>query len=151
MVLIVFAGCNGDEKKGNKSSGDFSKLTGLWFVSDGEGGSYEEWSEMKGDSMIGRAYKTMDQDTLMSETVTIKREDTATWYIPVMRDQNKGLPVRFRLTHHSDSAFTFENPQHDFPQRIIYRFVTKDSIVARIEGDVEGAQQSAEFSMRRME
>lgn len=151
LVLFFATACNNDEKKDPDVKRGLSLLTGLWFVSDGEGGRYEEWSEMKGDSMTGKAYKLLDQDTLMSETITIKRDDTATWYIPVVRSQNQGLPVKFRLTGSADTAFTFENPQHDFPQRIIYRFVTKDSVVARIEGDVEGELQSIEFNLRRMQ
>lgn len=43
----------------------------------------------------------------------------------------------------------FENPNHDFPQRIIYRLVTVDSLVARIEGRIDGKERSSDFPYRR--
>lgn len=51
-------------------------------------------------------------------------------------------------------AVTFEDPAHDFPQRVIYRRVTPDSIHARIEGIVRGQERGQErgidFPCRRM-
>jgi hypothetical protein len=41
----------------------------------------------------------------------------------------------------------FENPGHDFPQRIIYRR-EGDSLIARIEGEVDGRRRSAQWEWR---
>ena len=51
----------------------------------------------------------------------------------------------FPLKEIGENAVTFENPQHDFPQRILYRLVDKDTLVARIEGSLGGQARSADF------
>jgi hypothetical protein len=43
----------------------------------------------------------------------------------------------------------FENPEHDFPQRIIYRLIANGKLLGRIEGVVDGTERSADFPMTR--
>ena len=54
----------------------------------------------------------------------------------------------FTLLRQSDSETVFENLQHDFPQRIIYR-LEQGKLHARIEGKRNGAIQGIEFPMVR--
>jgi len=44
---------------------------------------------------------------------------------------------------------TFENKDHDFPQRIIYKNTGQDSLYARVEGNDKGKFRKEEFAMRR--
>jgi len=88
-------------------------------VSDGEGGAYEEWSKSNGDSMIGRAYKLSGPtDTIVSERIVLKKDGETVWYIPTVAAQNNGQAIPFKLIAYNDSSFTFENKEHDFPQRV---------------------------------
>jgi hypothetical protein len=46
--------------------------------------------------------------------------------------------VKFKLTSHDGKSFVAENPQHDFPKLIRYKFIKKDDndvLDAAIEGD----------------
>lgn len=55
-----------------------------------------------------------------------------------------GQPAaRFPLKSLDDGVAVFENPAHDFPQRIIYRR-TPDGIAARIEGTMNGAPRAVD-------
>ncbi len=59
--------------------------------------------------------------------------------------------AEFRAVGTSGERLVFENPAHDFPQRIIYRRAGADSLVARIEGP--GPNQTVrgrDFPMRRV-
>jgi len=47
-------------------------------------------------------------------------------------------------------SVVFENLRHDFPQRIIYRRVSEDSLIARIEGMINGAKRSIDFPYRKI-
>ncbi|MDP2958801.1 MAG: hypothetical protein Q8N53_20420 [Longimicrobiales bacterium] len=47
-------------------------------------------------------------------------------------------------------ALVFENLQHDFPQRILYRPLGLDSLVARIEGPRRDGPRGFDFPMRRV-
>jgi hypothetical protein len=43
----------------------------------------------------------------------------------------------------------WENPTHDFPQRILYARVAPDTLVARIEGRTPSGDRSLEWRMTR--
>jgi hypothetical protein len=50
----------------------------------------------------------------------------------------------------SDGEVVFANPAHDFPQRIIYRRVRKDSLHARVEGMQNGRTRGSDFRYARV-
>jgi len=49
----------------------------------------------------------------------------------------------FKLIKGGDREVIFENPQHDFPQRVIYRLQSDGSLLGRIEGVSKGKEKSA--------
>ena len=55
----------------------------------------------------------------------------------------------FKLIKGSAREVIFENPQHDFPQRVIYRLESDGSLVGRIEGVSKGQERSVDFPMSR--
>jgi hypothetical protein len=55
----------------------------------------------------------------------------------------------FPLKEVAADSVVFEAPEHDFPQRIRYRLVDKDTLVARIEGSINGQARSADFPYKR--
>jgi hypothetical protein len=56
----------------------------------------------------------------------------------------------FPLLRISDTEATFENQQHDFPQRVVYARDGESRLRARIEGMRNGALQVSEFPMSRV-
>jgi hypothetical protein len=59
-----------------------------------------------------------------------------------------GPSTAFRLVEVSASHAVFSNPEHDFPQQLIYR-LEDGELVARVEGDVGGRTQSSEWRWKR--
>ncbi len=58
----------------------------------------------------------------------------------------RGRPATsFIATSVSDSSATFENSQHDYPQKIGYRLDRAGRLHARISGEVDGAEESTEW------
>ncbi len=55
----------------------------------------------------------------------------------------------FTASSVSEGAVTFENPLHDFPQRISYKALPGDRLAARIEGMRNGAVRGVDFHMKR--
>lgn len=53
-------------------------------------------------------------------------------------------PVEFRLKEAGNRRVVFENPAHDFPQRIFY-WREDDALVARIEGTLKGKARSMQW------
>jgi hypothetical protein len=130
----------------------FDKFSGLWQAHDSETYLYEEWSKAKKNSMTmyGKTYTLNGSDSIVYERMELRQKGEDVFYIPTTRDQNNNQPVPFKLIFSNDSSFTFENRQHDFPQRIIYRFITNDSLVGRIEGTNRGEEMSQEFYYHRV-
>lgn len=102
---------------------------------------YESWKRIGRHELKSKSYKFNGQDTVLLERVSLKQENNEVFYIPIVEDQNNRQPVKFKLISVSDRKFTFENKEHDYPQRIIYTLVSKDSVVARIEGTTKTGQQ----------
>ena len=58
-------------------------------------------------------------------------------------------PTEFTAHAMSDTSVTFTNLQHDFPQQVTYTRRGADSLVARVEGVVNGATRTIEFPYAR--
>jgi hypothetical protein len=58
--------------------------------------------------------------------------------------------TEFKVVGARGDSVVFANPAHDFPQRIVYKKVGADSLIARIEGDRAGRRQPTTFSYRRI-
>ena len=58
-------------------------------------------------------------------------------------------PAAFRLARLEPRLAVFENAAHDFPQRIGYRRLADDTLLAWIEGEQRGTPRRLEFPMRR--
>ena len=60
--------------------------------------------------------------------------------------------AEFLMTGHAAGKLVFENPQHDFPQRIEYRYVDPNAITATIQGPgKDGRTKTIEYPLQRAE
>lgn len=64
-------------------------------------------------------------------------------------NQNQEKPVSFILTANNLNQLVFENPNHDFPNTIIYNRVGADSLMAEIAGMKDGKKVSQIFKMKK--
>ena len=58
-------------------------------------------------------------------------------------------PTEFRAKAISPTEIVFENPAHDFPQRVTYRLASREMLIATIDGDRAGRRQPVVFSYAR--
>lgn len=147
MALIVLCACE------SRNPGDMEKinwLLGTWASETPEGYVYETWSRNGETEFAGKSYSVNEQDTTVYETIRLVKEESGLSYIPTIKDENNGMPVRFACTTVSETRIVFENPQHDFPQIISYTLVNNDSLVAEIAGTPEGKVEKQTFAMKRV-
>ena len=57
--------------------------------------------------------------------------------------------AEFQLKKLDDNEVVFENPDHDFPQRVIYRLIDSDHLRGRIEGMTSDGEARVEFPLTR--
>lgn len=61
------------------------------------------------------------------------------------------LSTTFLSREINAGSIVFEDPAHDFPQRVGYRRVAADRMLAWIEGTVAGKTRRQEFPYRRVD
>ena len=100
----------------------------------------EIWKKTDKSLYTGRGVKVALRDTTLLESLKLSYHDDNTWYIPTVPDQNNALPVSFKMVQSSENKMVFENPDHDFPQRILYQYLPAikstndtDSMYVRVE------------------
>jgi hypothetical protein len=107
---------------------------GTWVMKTKVSAICEEWKMKNNLQLTSRAYRVKGKDTVQQETVLLSVQGNDIYYTSTVPNQNDAKPVPFKLVEAKGMKFTFSNPEHDFPQRIIYEFVNKDSLHAWIEG-----------------
>lgn len=125
-------------------------IIGEWEMADAEGRLVERWTKVNDTLMKGFSYQVVQGDTVFSETMECYLSGTEVFYVPTVSGQNDGKSVVFRMADHAGDSVSFVNPEHDFPSRIVYRRVGRDSLVASIEGMIEGTFRRQELPMRKL-
>jgi Domain of unknown function (DUF6265) len=125
-------------------------LIGIWENKTQKGSIYETWTKSGDKEFSGKSYSVKDKDTIVFENIRIMQENKKLFYIPTVKNQNEGLPVRFASKTISENQLVFENPQHDFPQIIAYTKITSDSLIAEISGTKNGQKRKQTFPMKRV-
>ncbi len=132
---------------------DISKaewLIGTWENKTQRGSIYETWNKTNDNEFSGISYIIKEKDTIVFENIRLVQEQDGLFYIPTVKNQNDGLPVRFATKTISETQMVFENPKHDFPQIISYTKITSDSLVAEISGTKNGQERKQTFPMKRV-
>jgi hypothetical protein len=129
--------------------GDIEQLrwmSGCWESTQGGLIVEERWLAPRGGLMLGIGRTLRNGRAVGHEFLRIFERDGGL----VLEAHPSGqAATAFRAVVVSDAAAVFENPEHDFPQRIIYR-PAPDSLLARIEGEVEGRVRGMDIRMGRI-
>lgn len=120
-------------------------LAGCWSSVGGEPGSGECWLAPAGGAMIGLSRTVRGGKVVAHELVQIRQVDGVLAYVALPSGQSEAT---FPLARSGPFELVFENPEHDFPQRIVYR-LDGDRLDARIEGAMDGTERSIPFPMVR--
>jgi hypothetical protein len=146
FLLVTLAICNSVHAQTKPSVADLFWLSGCWQGRQGTAVVEEIWSKPAGTSMLGLGRTVKDNRTVSFEFMQLREQDGMLAFLP----QPQGGPqVRFPLKESTSGKFTFENLNHDFPQRVIYE--RKNSLlVASIEGTQNGKFSRHEFVLRKV-
>ena len=123
-------------------------LAGCWENTRVGGRTAEHWMKPEGGTMLGMSRTTEGDSTIGFELLMISEEEEGLVYTAWPSGQAE---TSFLVVDVMDSVIAFENPEHDFPQRIIYRLKADGTMEASIEGEVEGEIQGVDIPMRRVE
>jgi len=125
-------------------------LEGMWLMKTKKGFIGEEWKKVDANYLQNRGFMIRGMDTITTEKVALRNKEDGIYYISTVEDQNNKQPVAFKLTSADNNIFIFENAEHDFPKRISYHQVTKDSLAAWIDGGAAQPGKRSSFGYRRI-
>ena len=134
LLAVAVPGC--------ASAQDASFLAGYWISCSGGQEVSETWSDARGKVMIGTS-------------VTLEKGETS-WEFNRIAPSAAGLsffaapsgqpPAEFLLSaaRSGRNRLVFENPAHDFPQRVIFA-LQGEHLKARIEGTIGGKAEAMDW------
>lgn len=118
-------------------------LQGTWKREDKE--IYEHWDKLNETSLKGISYSWKEGQMIITEYLDISEVDKEIIYTATVLNQNGGKGVAFTLTK-SDSVWTFENPNHDFPKKIVYQKLNDTELSVKVS---DGNQSELVYRMQK--
>jgi hypothetical protein len=119
-------------------------LAGCWKHEEPGFRRDEQWMRPSGGTMIGMSRSVAEERTVEHEYLRIEVRGDGLAYVANPSGQAEAVFLQAEIT---DRMVAFEAPGHDFPQRIVYERMSPRSILAWIEGDVDGVSRVVEFPM----
>ncbi|MCR5874302.1 DUF6265 family protein [Phenylobacterium sp. J426] len=121
-------------------------LAGAW-TQDRDGGVVQEtWLQPRDGVMAGVSQTNRPGRKPFVEHMTISAEPAGLTFTALIQGQP---PTAFVLLPGKNDELVFENPAHDFPQRVFYRRCGED-LCAGIEGRVKGEVRRQEWRYTRV-
>lgn len=150
-LAAVFCACQVAGAQSARAPGleDLAFMSGCWegpFSSRGRTGVIEEhYTSPSANVMLGTTRYLIEGRAVQFELTVIRADSAGVNLIPYPGGRASDA---FRLTDGQGARAVFENPEHDYPKRIIYFMDGEDVRVARIDGGPEDTGGS-EWRMKR--
>lgn len=127
LFLLMTAPLFGQKK-------EFAWLIGTWKLKDKN--IVETWSlDKDGRSLKGVSMKVNGNESTILEETRLVYKNNSFYYVADITG-NQGA-IDFKISSFDQTSFISENPKHDFPKLIRYRYIMRDNkefIEAAIEG-----------------
>jgi uncharacterized protein YciI len=118
-------------------------LQGTWKVENKN--VYEHWDMLNEKSLKGFSYSIQNEQLVISEYLEIIKNEHDIIYTATVLNQNQGKGIHFTLSKNGNT-FTFENPEHDFPKKIVYQMITENEVLVQVS---DGKQKGFAYRMHK--
>lgn len=139
-LLMALGACGATAQAPDRAMPDW--MSGYWLACEG-GETAENWMGAGRDTLLGTNLNGGGYEFLR---IAANESGRIVYY---SMPGGRSPATEFALTSNADQRAVFENPDHDFPKRIIYER-DGDVMTARIDGG-EGAEQAMEWRFQRAE
>ena len=133
-------------------------LPGSWRTESAKSVTIESWQWVHPGLLTGQAVRVKKDsgDTLFAESLMIADMGGEVFYLAKVPENP--FPVSFKLKTVTDSSIVFENPLHNFPQRVLYQRKNGQitAVVSKIDGsspitfDYQRVEQSSQKGAEQM-
>ena len=122
-------------------------MAGCWRQAT-EGRTVDEmWMTPAAGTMVGVSRTVAGNRTVAFEFLRIHEDGGRLTFTAKPSGQNE---ASFAVLKIGARDVVFDNPAHDFPQRVMYR-LENDTLIGRIEGTLDGKARSVDYPMRRVD
>jgi hypothetical protein len=149
VTILLFASCQKSKEVSKIVGADW--LLGKWEHKSDAGNLLEIWKKVNDSIYNGESYFIKGEDTLHFEKIQMKQKGEDLFYIATVKGQNNDKPITFKHNDTIPKLLVFENTKHDFPQKIMYSQIRKDSIVIQISGIQQDKPSSIRYSLKKTE
>ncbi len=139
LILLCFFAIMPTSVNANECSdiATLEKLIGDWKAETSDSLVKESWAHVSNHTFEGAGiFYDANGQLLSAESLRIVEMSGEIFYIAKVA-QNQ-LPTSFKLTACTGGQLTFENPDHDFPKKLTYHFLSSTELHVTVEGDGEG-------------
>jgi hypothetical protein len=130
----------------SKGTEQLAWLAGSWSGTQAGVQVEEVWIVPKAGVMLGMHRDVFASGKSFFEFLRIAETDDG---VALFASPEGQPPTRFDMVFSSERRVEFENPTHDFPQRILYWLDEDGSLHARIEGSDQGREKHFEWVWSR--
>lgn len=123
-------------------------LAGQWEGIQNSGVYHEEWELTYEDELKGRAYLIKKGEIINNEILIIHSDGGNVYYTADVSHNPK--PVSFKLTYSGNNKFVFENPGHDFPQKITYVNNCDETLTATVEAVDNEKSRKTVYNLKKI-
>lgn len=149
FVALCLLHATGSTFAANEASlSQLAWLSGCWSAEGSELGSGEQWMPLAGASLMGIGRTIRQGKTVAYEFMRITENSDGK--LAFFAQPSGKPPASFPVRSMSSTDVVFENLDHEFPQRVIYRLVTPTQLRAGIEGMRDGTLKTVEYPMTRV-
>ena len=146
--VVVTAGTAGAADAPANRAADFGFMTGCWQAADAQTTQEESWSRPVGGHMMGTARVVAGGKVVFTEYVEVAEKPSGLVMTVALGIGKPG--VSFTRIASGPNEVVFENPKHDFPQRIRYRKDSDTQVTARIEGVEKGQAKGEDYAYKKV-
>ena len=148
-VIVLATSAHAQAPAAKPTLQDFAWLAGQWRIEQADRLVDEHWMAPVGGLMMGMARNVQGGKVREYEFTLLRQEPNGDIFY--VASPSKQTETSFKLTSLRNGAAVFENPEHDFPQKVIYAQQPDGSLLAAIEGlGRDGKVRRVEYPYKRV-
>lgn len=124
-------------------------LLGTWDNNDSQSDYYEIWTRVNDSTFSAKTFLAIERDTIFADSMSISERNGSLFFSKSTPYQNRRSFIDFGLTSSADGRLIFENPKNEFPNRIIYQKISRDSISISNTGIRNSEDFSQQYGFRK--
>ena len=146
-TLVLFVSCKKESLAEKLNPAQW--IIGNWEQKTDAGILTESWKRQNDSVFVGSTYFINESDTLHSETILLEQRADSITYSAKVKGQNNEKAIPFTLTTANTNVLVFENPAHDYPQKIEYQKSKSNGLQVTISGILHGKKSIEKYNFTK--